>query len=112
MPKVIIVEGKTDREHVLRVLAEPVEIVCTFGTLSDSKIEQLIVPLQMREVFILVDADRAGNKLRRQLREELPNAKHLYTRMMYRGVASTPLDFLAKILSEAHFVINEQCLQN
>lgn len=67
--KVIIVEGKTDKKRLLDILAEPVEIICTYGTLSDDKIEELIWPLvDEEEVYILVDADDSGNKLRGQLK--------------------------------------------
>jgi toprim domain protein len=105
--KVIIVEGKTDKRRLLIILDEPVRIVCTGGTLSYEKIENVILPLHGEDVYILVDADAPGMKLRNQLKQELPNAKHLYTRKMYREVARTPLDVLAKLLSDAHFVIDD-----
>lgn len=109
--KVIIVEGKTDKERLLEVLAEPVTVVCTYGTLSYEKIEELIRPLQNAdEVYVLVDADESGMKLRRQLRQELPNARHIYTRKMYREVARTPLEYLVKILHDAHIEVDPQCL--
>jgi toprim domain protein len=100
------VEGKKDKERLLQVLDEPVDIICTFGTLSNEKIEDIILPLQDEEVYILVDADDSGNKLRNQLKQELPNAKHLYTRRMYREVQSTPLEHLAEILEKAHFEVD------
>lgn len=109
-PKIIIVEGKTDREKLLRVLNEKVDIICTYGTLSDEKIEEIIWPLQDEEVYVLVDADEAGNKLRQQLKRELPHAKHLYTRRMYGEVATTPVEHIARILSDAHFEVHEHYL--
>ncbi|OFW81184.1 MAG: hypothetical protein A2201_13910 [Alicyclobacillus sp. RIFOXYA1_FULL_53_8] len=109
--KFIIVEGKTDRERLLEILAEPVTVVCTYGTLSYEKMEELIRPLQNAdEVYVLVDADESGMKLRRQLRQELPNARHLYTRKMYREVARTPLEYLVKILHVAHIEVDPQWL--
>ncbi|WP_018130885.1 toprim domain-containing protein [Effusibacillus pohliae] len=108
--KIIIVEGRKDKERLLRILNEPVEIICTYGTLSDQKIEEIIWPLQDEEVYILVDADEAGNKLRSQLKRELPNAKHLYTRKIYREVQNTPLEYLAEILFNAHFEVDEDWL--
>jgi toprim domain protein len=111
-PKIIIVEGKTDKKVLLELLAEPVEIITTYGTLSDEKIEEWIWPLQDEdEVYILTDADDSGNKLRNQLKQELPNAYHLYTRKMYREVATTPLEHLIEILHKAHFVIKEHYLR-
>ncbi|MCL6548579.1 MAG: toprim domain-containing protein [Alicyclobacillus sp.] len=111
--KVMIVEGATDRERLLQVLREPVDILCTGGTLSYEKVEARIAPLYTAdcEVYILVDADEPGQKLRNQLRQELPRATHLYTRRMYREVASTPLDVLASILDAAHFAVDETWLQ-
>jgi toprim domain protein len=108
--KFIIVEGRKDKERLLQILVEPVEIICTYGTLSEEKIERLILPLQQEEVYILVDADDAGNKLRSQLKRELPHAKHLYTRKMYREVQSTPLEYLAEVLMNAHFEVHEDLL--
>ncbi|WAH36688.1 toprim domain-containing protein [Alicyclobacillus dauci] len=108
--KVIIVEGKTDKARILRVLREEVEVVCTKGTLSYEQVENEIVPLQQDEVYILVDADAAGNRLRKQLKHELPNARDLYTRKSYAEVARTPLEYLAKILSDAHFEIDDRLL--
>lgn len=109
--KVIIVEGKTDRERLLEVLDEPVRIICTHGTLSYEKMEDFISEFQDGEdVYVLVDADDSGMKLRRQLRQELPNAKHLFTRRMYREVARTPMDHLARVLFDAHFDIDEKWL--
>lgn len=101
--KVIIVEGTSDRDRILPLISESVEIVVTYGTLSQEKIEEWIIPVEHDDVYILVDADYAGNKLRKELRTILPNARHLYTRKMYKEIATTPEDYLTKILSEAHF---------
>ncbi|EPZ44165.1 MULTISPECIES: toprim domain-containing protein [Alicyclobacillus] len=108
--KVIIVEGKTDKARILRVIREDVEVVCTKGTLSYEWVENEIVPLQQDDVYILVDADSAGNRLRKQIKQELPNARDLYTRKSYGEVARTPLEYLAKIFSDAHFDIDDSLL--
>jgi toprim domain protein len=108
--KVIIVEGKTDRERLQKILDEPVRIVCTYGTLSYDKIEEVILPLQNEDVYILVDADDSGMKLRNQLKQELPNARHLYTRRTYKEVARTPYEHLARVLADAHFQVDERYL--
>ncbi|MGB8956428.1 MAG: toprim domain-containing protein [Tumebacillaceae bacterium] len=111
--KVIIVEGKTDRARLKQILAEPVEIICTHGTMSKDKLEELIWPLaDLDDVYILVDADDAGNKLRSQLKRELPNARHLYTRRMFREVATTPTEVLAEVLAKHHFDVHEHFLGN
>ncbi|MGO4888549.1 toprim domain-containing protein [Anaerobacillus sp. MEB173] len=106
-PKVIIVEGKTDRDKLQEIISEPVEIICTYGTLSEEKIEELIIPVELNDVYIFVDSDESGEKLRRQLKNELPNATHLYIAKQYREVAKTPYDVLAKILSDAFFEVRQ-----
>ncbi|HET7627546.1 MAG TPA: toprim domain-containing protein [Bacillales bacterium] len=111
LDKLIIVEGKTDKEKLLPLLNEPVQIVCTHGTVGTEQMEELIeLTERQEEVFILVDADSAGNKLRRQLKRELPNAKHLYIRKMHKEVARTPVPDLIKVLEHAHFQVNDDPL--
>lgn len=104
--KVLIVEGPNDRKHVKKILAEEIEIICTYGTLSEEKLETLILPIEDMDVYILVDADDAGEKLRKQLKKELPNATHLYINPVYREVESTPSDYLAQVL-QAYFNVRE-----
>jgi len=108
--RVLIVEGKTDKARLIPLLHEDVEIICTSGTLSYETLEEVIFPLQYDDVYILVDADESGMKLRRQLKQALPNAQHLYTRKVYREVATTPLEHLAKVLQSAKFEVDAQFL--
>ncbi|HVJ48795.1 toprim domain-containing protein [Desulfitobacterium sp.] len=107
MGKVIIVEGKTDREQLLKILDEPVEILCSNGTLSQEKLEEWAEWLESSEIYIFVDADDPGNKLRKRIKQELPDVRHLYTHRTYREIATTPLDVLAEILGHAHFEVKE-----
>ena len=105
LARVIIVEGKTDKQRLLDVLDEPVEIACTYGTLGLERLEQLINQFRYDEVCVLLDADDAGDKARRLFKQEFPNVRHLYTHRMYREVATTPLEVLAQILEGAHFAV-------
>ncbi len=107
MNKAIIVEGKTDREQLLKVLDEPVEIICTYGTINQTNLERLIDEEKYDEIYVLVDADEPGNKLRRSIKNIFPNARHMYTRRIYREVASTPLEEIYDILKNAHFDVKE-----
>ncbi|MDG5787120.1 toprim domain-containing protein [Evansella sp. AB-P1] len=102
--KVLIVEGTNDRKRVKQILDEPVDIICTNGTLSDEKLETIILSIEDRDVYILVDADDAGEKLRKQLKRELPNATHLYTLKGYGQVETTPIDYLTELLNAYFFV--------
>lgn len=104
--KVLIVEGTSDRKRVKRVLDEPVHVICTYGTLSEEKLETIIFPIEDMDVYILVDADPSGERLRKQLKRELPNATHIYTQKEYGQVETTPYDYLAQVLGE-YFVVKD-----
>ncbi|MEH7112600.1 toprim domain-containing protein [Neobacillus niacini] len=109
--KVLIVEGKSDKKKVKSILKEPVEIVCTNGTISMTKLDELIDFLEDKEVYILVDADDAGEKLRKQLKREFPQAEHLYIDRMYREVATAPVYHLATVLLGANIDVHSEFLE-
>lgn len=108
--KVIIVEGSSDRSRVLEIVKEPVEIVCTNGTISLSRMDELVEELFDRDIYVLVDADRAGEKLRKQLKREFPEARHLYIDRTYKEVAATPRHYLAAVLLSANIDVHVQFL--
>lgn len=105
--QVLIVEGTSDKAAIEPLLAEPVNIVCTHGTVAYEQLLQLGDDLDDADVYILVDADASGDKLRNQLKQVLPGARHLYTKRVYREVAVTPREELARILHKAHFELSE-----
>ncbi|NRD76425.1 toprim domain-containing protein [Bacillus sp. BRMEA1] len=109
--KVLIVEGKSDKNRVKNILKEPVEIICTNGTISITKLDELIDFLEDKEVYILVDADEAGEKLRKQLKREFPQAEHLYIDRMYREVATAPIKHLATVLLSANIDVHTEYLE-
>jgi len=100
--KVIIVEGISDKKKIASIIKEPVEIICTNGTISNSRIDELIEELYNKEVFILVDSDEAGEKLRKRFKREFPEAEHLYIDKMYREVAAAPKQHIASVLLGAN----------
>lgn len=105
--KVLIVEGKNDRKRIMHILDdESVDVICTNGTLSVEKLETMIYPIEDQDVYILVDADESGEKLRKQLKRELPNATHLYTQNVYGQVETTPIDYLKQVLESYFHVKN------
>ncbi|MBF9305030.1 topiosmerase, partial [Staphylococcus epidermidis] len=63
--KVIIVEGKSDKKKVQQVIAEPVNIICTHGTMSIDKLDDMIETLYGKQVYILADSDDEGEKIRK-----------------------------------------------
>ncbi|CAM4151985.1 toprim domain-containing protein [Lederbergia lenta] len=108
--KVIIVEGLSDKKRVARIINEPIDIICTNGTISLTKLDELVEELEDRDVYILVDADISGDKLRKQLKREFPMAYHLYIDRTYREVATTPYQHLATMLLRANIDVDVKYL--
>jgi toprim domain protein len=108
--KVIIVEGSSDKKKVQKVLKEDADILCTNGTISFHKMDTFVDELFDKEVYILVDSDQSGEKLRKQFKREMPEAKHLFIDKAYREVASAPDYHIATVLLSANLQINPQYL--
>ncbi|WML54640.1 toprim domain-containing protein [Neobacillus sp. PS3-12] len=109
--KVIIVEGRSDKKKVETIIKEPIEIICTNGTISLAKLDELVEMLENRQVYILADADEAGEKLRKHFKRELPEAEHLYIDKMYREVATAPKRHLATVLLSANIDVHKEYLE-
>lgn len=105
--KVIIVEGLTDKRRIQEILKEEVTVICTNGTLSIHWFDELLETYNLDEndVYIFVDEDKSGLKLRKQLARELPHAEHIYIHSDYREVAATPHKVLASLLVANHFEV-------
>lgn len=109
--KVIIVEGISDRNKIKKIIKEPVEIICTNGTIASTTLEEWVETWFDRDLYILVDADGSGEKLRQKLKREFPNAVHLYIDKAYREVATTPNYHLASVLLMAHIDVHSEYLE-
>lgn len=104
--RVMIVEGKTDRDRLQGILAEPVKILCTYGTYSSGRAEKLKEEIDpAAELFIFTDEDESGKKLRKLLQDDFPDAIHLHTRKEFAEVANTPPEVLAEILAGEGFLV-------
>ena len=86
--KVIIVEGKSDKKRVQQVIAEPVHIICTHGTMSIDKIDDMIESLYGKQVFILADSDDEGANIRKWFKRYLK--------------------YLAKVLHKHGFMVRQE----
>jgi len=106
--KIIIVEGTTDKRKIEKIINDHVKIICTFGTFSIERFDELLetYDLDHQQVYILVDEDYAGMQLRKQLRHELPNARHLHVSEEFGEVAETPEEILAQILVSNHINVH------
>lgn len=106
--KVIVVEGRSDKQRIQKIIAEPIKIICTNGTVSPSRLEELLAPYEHGDMYIFVDADESGEKLRALIKREFPEALHLYTEVTYREVETTPMKVLANILLGANIEVRSQ----
>nr|WP_036630706.1 toprim domain-containing protein [Paenibacillus sp. A9] len=97
----IIVEGKNDRSKLRRLLQPEVEILCTFGTLNSQKLEKLRKQVGQDEVYLFMDNDPSGRKIRAVLSDTFPDATHMYTRRGYAGVEGTPDEYVVAQLEKA-----------
>jgi toprim domain protein len=97
----IIVEGKNDKIRLSRVLSPDVPIHCTYGTLNAGRLESLRKTVGQRQVYLFLDNDASGRRIRGMLGDVFPDAEHLYTRRGYRGVEGTPEEYLIQQLEKA-----------
>ncbi|MHC8515976.1 toprim domain-containing protein [Sporosarcina sp. ITBMC105] len=108
--RVVVVEGGADRKRLKKVLAEPVEIICTNGTVSPYRIEELLAPYEDDQIYVFVDADDSGESIRTLFKRDFPEALHLYTERVYRQVETTPYRTLAAILLAEGFHVHPEFL--
>src|SRR5699024_12788499 len=110
--KVVIVEGTNDKHHIKKVLLEDVDIICTYGTFGVEKFDEMLEAYNFdyRDVFIFVDSDETGEKLRQQLKQELLHAPHLYVPPEWVAVEATPENLIAHEILQAHSEGNSICL--
>ncbi|CAM3050162.1 DNA primase [Paenibacillus sediminis] len=97
----VIVEGKNDRSKLRRLLAPEISILCTFGTLNSNKLEALRKQIKDGEVYLFMDNDASGRRIRGVLRDVFPDASHIYTRRGYAGVEGTPDEYIIAQLEKA-----------
>lgn len=97
----IIVEGKNDKSRLRRLLTDEVNIWCTYGTLNSERIEKLRKEVGASPVYLFMDNDSSGKKIRGILRDTFPDAEHIYTRRGYAGVEGTPDEYLIAQIEKA-----------
>lgn len=78
MPEVIVVEGRHDYQKVKAVLPD-VDILVTNGSAIDEAfLSQLERLSKTHEIIVFVDADNAGERLRRIITKRIPSVKHAF----------------------------------
>lgn len=48
-----------------QVIDQPIEIICTNGTMGIDKLDEMIESLYDKQVYVLADADDEGEKIRK-----------------------------------------------
>ncbi|MBT2583674.1 toprim domain-containing protein [Planococcus sp. ISL-109] len=112
MEKVIVVEGISDKTRIAPLIAEPVTILCTNGTVSATRLEEMLLPFEGLDIIVLVDADRSGDKLRKLIKREFPEARHFHIDKSYKEVAATPLGKLIDVLIAADVRVFNHVIRN
>lgn len=108
--KLLIVEGISDKKRLFPLLAEPIKIICTNGTISPYELEELLAPYDGWEMYVFVDADESGEKLRSLFKRDFPLAFHIYTEKIYKEVATTPYKVLSEALQTARIKVHTEFL--
>lgn len=101
MKPVIVVEGKNDRRRLEKVLQPGISILCTYGIPNSEQLERLRKKIGPAPLYIFVDNDAAGRRIRGVLADAFPDAEHIYTRRGYDGVEGTPLEYIVQQLAKA-----------
>ena len=73
--KVIIVEGKSDKTSAASHCRT--SIICTHGTMSIDKIDDMIESLYGKQVFVLADSDDEGDRIRKWFKRYLSESEHI-----------------------------------
>lgn len=75
--EVIVVEGKDDTRRLQEVL--PVDTIETIGSaINEEVIERIIHAQETRGVIVFTDPDYSGEKIRKIIMAEVPDAKHAF----------------------------------
>ena len=103
--KVLIVEGITDKRRIEKVLIEPVQIICTHGTMGVEKLDEILEQVNDNEIYILSDADKEGRNIRKWFKKHLSESTHIYIDPKFSEVANCPADYLANVLDRHGFYV-------
>ena len=95
-----IVEGKSDKQKLKRIIPEHAMILCTNGTISEVDLLHLIEPFEDSMLVTLFDADKNGQKLRDLMNRIYPEALQLIIPQQYKEVAETPTHILRALLEK------------
>jgi toprim domain protein len=90
----VIVEGKNDAKRLRSFLPDSVPIAMTYGTPGQDRLVRLRWMARHRQVVLVTDADSAGRRIRRILKEVFPDAWDIHTKPGFNGVEHTPIEYM------------------
>lgn len=97
----MIVEGRTDKQQLQKIVANNVHIICTNGTKDEEALIELIEPYEYAMLYTFFDRDKSGDYLRKKMQRVYSEALQLKLPGPYIQVAETPIAILRAILSAA-----------
>lgn len=97
----LVVEGRSDKIQLQKIVANNVHIVCTHGTKDEEALLEIIEPYEDAELFTFFDRDKSGDYLRKKMQRVYSEALQLQLPAPYIQVAETPLTILRAILNVA-----------
>ncbi|WP_353462620.1 toprim domain-containing protein [Mammaliicoccus sciuri] len=103
--KIIIVEGISDKKRVEEVLNDHVHIICTHGTMGVEKMDELLEEIYGSQVYVLVDQDKEGKKIRKWFKKFVSESQHIYIDSTFSEVARCPRQYLANVLNYHGFIV-------
>ncbi|NMP23608.1 toprim domain-containing protein [Sulfobacillus harzensis] len=90
----VIVEGKNDAKRLRKFLPENIPIAMTYGIPGQDRLTRLRWMARHRQVVVVTDADAAGRRIRRMLKDVFPDAWDIYTKPGFNGVEHTPTEYM------------------
>lgn len=103
--KVIIVEGISDKKRVEEVLNDRVHIICTHGTMGIEKMDELLEESYGSQVYVLVDQDKEGKRIRKWFKKYMSESHHIYIDSTFSEVARCPRHYLSNVLNYHGFIV-------
>ena len=97
----LVVEGRSDKQQLEKIVANNVHIICTNGTKDEEALIELIEPYEDAMLFTFFDRDKSGDYLRKKMQRVYSEAIQLQIPAPYIEVAETPIAILRTILSAA-----------
>lgn len=97
----LIVEGRSDKLQLQRIVAGNVHILCTNGTIDEEALIDLIEPIEYTKLATFFDRDKTGDYLRKLMKRVYSEAQQLQLPAPYIGVAEAPISVLKSVIVAA-----------